>query len=100
MFRINGTRANGPDWKLTRNNLYTSDFDLSIESSLELVNALDQIVNNPFEEVHVTSVQATASVEETVDDYELTDVKVCRRGICRTKDEISAFPGETIRSAR
>jgi hypothetical protein len=96
MFRINGTRANGPDWKLTRNNVYTSDFDLSIESSLELVNALDQIVNNPFEEVHVTSVQATASVEETVDDYELTDVKVCRRGVCRTKDEISAFPGETI----
>jgi hypothetical protein len=96
MFRINGTRANGPDWKLTRNNMYTSDFDLSIESSLELVNALDLIANNPFEKVHFTSVQATASVQETVDEYALTDVKVCRFGVCRTKDEISAFPGETI----
>ena len=95
-FRINGTRANGPDWKLTRNNMYTSDFDLSIESSLELVNALDLLANNPFEKVHFTSVQATASVQETVDEYELTDVKVCRNGVCRTRDEISSFPGETI----
>jgi hypothetical protein len=95
-FRIRGTRANGPNWMLTRNNVHTSDFDLSIESSLELVNALDLLANNPFEKVHFTSVQATASVQEEVDDYELTDVKVCRFGVCRTKEEISAFPGETI----
>jgi hypothetical protein len=96
MFRVKGTRGDGSPWTLTRNNLYTSDFDLSIESSIELLSALDSIAFNPFEKVHFTSVEATASVQEEVDDYELTDVKVCRNGVCRTKEEISAFPGQTI----
>lgn len=96
MFVIRGTRAGGATWAVRRQNVHTSDFDISIESSFELLMYLDSIANNPFERVEFTSVQATASLEETVQEYSLTEVLVCRGGVCRDTDQISAFPGQTI----
>jgi hypothetical protein len=95
-FMVRGTRADGEPWQLRRKNLHTSDFDLSIESSFELLLALDAIANNPFEKVHFTSVQVIATVEETVLEYRLSNLLVCRHGRCRDTNQISAFPGETI----
>ena len=95
-FAVTGTRADGSTWRLQRQNLFTSDFDISFESILELENALFEIANNPFEKVEFTGVQATASVEDTVREYTLTDVLVCAAGRCRDRRMVSASPGETI----
>jgi hypothetical protein len=95
-FDVTGTRADGSTWRLRRQNLYTSDFDISFESIFELENALFEIANNPFERVEFTGLQATGSVEDTVQEYTLTDVLVCVEGRCRDRRVISAFPGETI----
>jgi hypothetical protein len=95
-WRITGTRADGSPWQLRRLNLYTSPWDISIESSLELWSYLDIIQHNSFERVKFTGVEATASLEDTVNEYTLTSVLVCRRGVCRDVDHISAYPGQTI----
>ena len=96
-FEINGTRADGTTtWSVRRENVHTSDFDISIDSSFELLMYLDTIANNPFERVQFTSVEAAATLEETVREYTLTRLQVCRGGVCRDRDQISAFPGQTI----
>lgn len=95
-FAIDGTRADGTPWQLTRTNMHTSEFDVSIDSAFELLLHLDVIANNPFERVHFTGVQATASVQDTVQEYNLTGLLVCVRGRCRDVGEVTAFPGATI----
>jgi hypothetical protein len=96
-FEIRGTRADGTStWSVRRENVHTSDFDISIESSFELLNYLDTIANKPFERVQFTSVVAAATLDETVQEYSLTRVQVCRGGVCRDRHQISAFPGQTI----
>ncbi len=95
-FAIEGTRADGTPWRLTRMNMFASDFDLSIDSSFEMLIALDSIANNPFERVHFTGVQVTASVQDTVEDYVLTDLLVCSRAGCFDDEEVFARRGDTL----
>jgi SpoIVB peptidase S55 len=95
-WKITGTRADGSAWQLRRLNLFTSEYDLSIDSTLELWSYLNILKYNPFERIKFTGVEATASVEDTVDEYTLTRVLVCRRGVCRNTDQVSASPGQTI----
>jgi hypothetical protein len=95
-YRVNGTRADGSPWRLTRTNMYASDFDLSIESSFELLNNLYLIADNPFERVEFTGVQANATVQEDVQAYTLTGLLACVEGFCTDEEEISAVPGATI----
>jgi hypothetical protein len=76
--------------------VHASDFDLSIDSSFELLNYLDTIAHNPFEKVEFTGVDVTATVEDTVQEYLITDVLVCVQGDCSDSEEITAFPGDTL----
>jgi hypothetical protein len=96
-FVIRGTRADGTTWRLRRQNVYASDFDISFESSFEVANFLATIDSNPFEKVKFTSTRISASLEETVHEYRLTDLRVCRGGVCRDTEEVTASPGQTIR---
>lgn len=93
---ITGTRADGTPWQLHRSNSYVSDFDLSFESSFELLDELDLISFYPFEKVAFTGVEATANVEDTVRSYELVDVLVCRAGSCQHEDVVFSRPGKTL----
>lgn len=94
---INGTHKDGTPWQLHKTNMYMSEFDLSIESSFELLDELETIAFNPFEKVKFTGVDATASVEDVPKSYELTSLLVCRRGICEQTDALRARPGQTIK---
>jgi hypothetical protein len=96
-FVIRGTRADGTTWRLRRQNVYASDFDISFESSFEVANFLATIDSNPFEKVKFTSTRISASLEETVHEYRLTNLHVCQRGVCRDTGEVNASPGQTIR---
>jgi hypothetical protein len=95
-WEITGTRADGSPWQLHRMNLYTSQYDLSIESTLELLSEMETIKYNGFEKVRFTGVNATASVRDVVDEYTVTALLVCRSGVCRDVDKIAAYPGQTI----
>lgn len=93
---IHGTRSDGTPWELHKTNRYTSDFDLSIDSSIELLDELYTFTFNPFDKVKFTGVEATASVEDVPKSYELTSLLVCRRGICEETSRIRAERGQTI----
>jgi hypothetical protein len=95
-WEIHGTRADGTPFEFTRMNLYTSEYDLSIESAIEMWIDLDLMQYNPFEKIHFTGVQATASVQDTVNEYTISALRVCRRGVCEETDRIPARPGQTI----
>jgi hypothetical protein len=94
---ITGEHPDGTPWELHRTNMYASDFDLSIDSSTDVFSDLETLASNPFEKVKFTGVDATASVEDTVNRYELTDLLVCRRGICQHDNTLFARRGQTIR---
>jgi hypothetical protein len=94
---INGTHADGSPWQLHLANQYSSEYDISIDSSIDMLSELETIAFNPFEKAKFTGVEATVSVEDTPRYYELTDLLVCRRGVCAETDTISGRRGQTIR---
>jgi SpoIVB peptidase S55 len=94
---ITGEHPDGTPWEVQRANMYVSDYDLSVDSVLDLLDGLETLVFNPFEKVKFTGVDATASVEDTVRTYELTALLVCRGGICDETDTLFARGGQTIR---
>jgi hypothetical protein len=77
---VEGTRKSGDPWTLTRSNLFSSEFDIAYESIAELEQALYRIAFNEFEDVEFTSIDATTSVDESVKQYEITEVLVSKNG--------------------
>lgn len=58
---IEGLRADGSPWSVTRANRHASQYDLSTESILESALYAQLLHDNPFEKVRVTRVDHTAS---------------------------------------
>jgi hypothetical protein len=97
---IQGTRADSTPWELHRSNVYISNSDLSFDSAYEIYDELYHLANYPNEKVAITHVQASIDLDETVRDYELTEVQLCRHGSCdpiQTFDSIDGRPGQTLR---
>jgi hypothetical protein len=63
-FTVDGRRADGTPFTLTRTNAYFDEFDATFPSIVELASDLNAIVNNGFEAVKVTGVTADATVTE------------------------------------
>jgi hypothetical protein len=93
---IAGEDSDGNPWELERSNMYVSDFDLSFDSTEDYFGDLDTLAFNPFEDITFTSVDATATVEDTVKTYEVTALLVCRNGVCAERDAVRARRGQTI----
>ena len=71
---ITGQTEAGEPWSLSRSNLYSSGFDISIESSFEVFNQLSRLLNNRFTEVDFNSVDLDATVEEERRGYRIRKV--------------------------
>lgn len=94
---VEGTRADGRTWGLSRSNVYASRYDISIDSSWELAAALDLIAANPFEDVRFTSVRVETTLEDAVKRYTLGDVLASTNGRTFKKARVvRAVPGQTI----
>jgi hypothetical protein len=94
---IHGTHPDGSVWQLHLANQYISEYDLSIDSSIDLLSELETIAFNPVEKAKFTDVDATVSVEDTARYYELTNLLVCRRSVCVETDRIVGHRGQTIK---
>jgi hypothetical protein len=77
---IDGTRESGGTWTLERSNMYADDFDISFGSSFEIADQLFALLNNVFEDVEFSSVDLTATIEDEVKRYTITDVLVSKNG--------------------
>jgi hypothetical protein len=71
---ITGQTEAGEPWSLSRSNLYSSGFDISIESSFEVFNQLSRLLNNKFTEVDFNSVDLDATIEEERRGYRIRNV--------------------------
>jgi hypothetical protein len=71
---ITGQTESGEPWSLTRSNVYTSRYDISIESSFEVMNQLSRLLDNKFTEVDFNSVDLDATVEEERLGYRIRKV--------------------------
>lgn len=97
-WHVTGTTEEGTPWELTRSNLFTSEFDISVESLFELQSQLFNLFFNEFEEITFTSVGVTASVTDEVRLYTIEKVEAAAGGApYREVRRIRARPGARIR---
>ncbi|MDQ3983315.1 MAG: hypothetical protein M3271_11615 [Actinomycetota bacterium] len=86
----------GP-FTLSRSNLYASEFDVSFESSFEILGNLFTLLGNDFEEVRFTGVDIDASMKEDVELYKIHDVLVSlNEGDYLERRRLRARPGDVI----
>jgi hypothetical protein len=94
---IRGTRESGGTWSLTRSNKFADDFDISFGSMFEIESQLNQLLNNDFEKVELTSVDMNMAIEETVKRYTVEDLLVSTNGrVYRNVNRVRVSPGDTI----
>jgi SpoIVB peptidase S55 len=77
---VTGTTEDGDPWTLNRTNLYSSNFDISTESSFEVMNQLASVLDNKFTEIDFTGVSMDATVNEGRSGYRIAKVLHSRNG--------------------
>src|SRR3712207_7150670 len=76
---IEGTRANGAPWRLSRGDLVASQSDVAIDAANAVAFELDTLDLNPFERVRVTNVRVEGSrSEEHTSELQSRQYLVCR----------------------
>jgi hypothetical protein len=79
-FTITGTRVGGKPFTLTRADHFSDSTDLSFTAADTLNTLVTSLVEQPFEDLTISSVQITGSVYRAVKQYRVTGVKVKKRG--------------------
>lgn len=94
---VTGLTESGEPWSLSRSNLYSSGFDISIDSSFEVFNQLSRLLNNRFTEIDFTSVELDATVEEEQSGYRIRRVlHKTREGDFKGGRRIRVRPGSIV----
>jgi hypothetical protein len=93
---ITGLTSTGEPWELSRNNLYSNDYDISYGSIDEIVGQLYRLYANGFEDVSFTGLDVTAAVDNEPKSYELSKVLVLKNGEYVDSDRVRVDPGATI----
>lgn len=73
-FTVHGTRADGRPFTLVRHNAYYSNFDATAPTIGEMAGYLNQIISNPFEKVHVDSVDIQSTISQQARPQTITRV--------------------------
>jgi hypothetical protein len=93
---VTGQTEAGEPWSLSRSNVYSSGYDISIESSFEVFNQLSRLLNNKFTEVDFNSVDLDATIEEERRGYRIRKVLHRTGGGPFTGGGIRVRPGSTL----
>jgi hypothetical protein len=96
---IEGTRANGAPWRLSRGDLVASQSDVAVEAANAVAFELDTIDLNAFERVRVTNVRVEGSIDDVVRRYTLARIQVAKgRGRFRpVRRAVTVRPGMALR---
>ena len=76
---VTGTTEEGEPWALTRSNLYSSRYDIALDSSFEVFGQLIALLNNKFTEIDFDEVDLEATVVEERRDYRITKLLHSKR---------------------
>jgi SpoIVB peptidase S55 len=96
-FIVKGERESGAPFVLARNNMYSSDFDISYESVSELDRVLYSLFNNGYEDITFTEIDVDVDVERTVRILSLRKVMISKNGgPYRSVNELSVRPGDRL----
>jgi hypothetical protein len=94
---VKGTRANGRAFTLTRSDRYASTYAISYAVADQVYYLISDLVNQTLEDVHLTSIAVTGTVEPTIRQYSVTALKVKKGAAYVTPtDPISAIAGGNI----
>lgn len=94
---VSGTRESGAPWSFTRSNVYSSDWDIAMDSVFELTDQLFTLYGNRFEKVEFTGVDVELDVDEGPRQYEISSVLVSKDGLTFSdRDRIRVRPGAPL----
>ncbi len=96
---VSGTRQDGSNFQLVRDNKYSSEFSITDESIFELWNQIDILQFNRFEEIEITSVDIPdAQLFGDQRRLDIVDVSVATTSDPNPGDDfgILAAPGDTV----
>ena len=95
---INGTRADGSPWQLKRGNRFVST-EIGIETAFDVGIQVEELQQNPWEEVEVTSVDVETKLESERRFYRFAGVTISKNGgPYRAVSVVSARPGTRLRA--
>lgn len=80
-FSVNGTTASGVPFTLSRSNIFSSDYDVSFETIMELESFLYTLYSNEFEEITFDGIDADVAVSDGVERYAISSVLVSKDGV-------------------
>lgn len=96
-YRIEGVTSEGTPWSLERDNMYSSKWGIADASAYELESVLYALVENDFEDIEFTSVDATANVEKEVRRLKVSNVLVSLDGEnYEDRFKVRVFRGDTL----
>ncbi len=94
---VNGRRANGDPWTLSRTNRFASTRDIANTAADDLFQNLLSIDDNTFEDVRYTSVDITSTVSSVVHGLTIQDVLFSRNGgAFRHRTTLNVHPGDQL----
>jgi hypothetical protein len=96
-FTIRGTRADGTPFTLIRSDHYADTADIAFTAADDLFFYLKQLVDQPFDALKITSVDATGDVSSAINQYRVTSIKVKTGGKwVQQKGVLRVTAGRTI----
>ena len=95
---VTGTDEAGAPWSLERQDVFASEFDLSVEASIAVANEIAALNFYRDKGAEIDDIHVEGSVEQTYRTLRITRVLVRRKGVYRPAgDEITARPGRLVR---
>jgi hypothetical protein len=96
-YTIKGVDGEGEPWSLSRSDHFTDADSISYTAADDLYNVMFQLVNQDFEDIRITGVQITGTVDPVIRRYRVTGLSMPSNGRwVPQKGPIVARPGATV----
>jgi hypothetical protein len=96
-FTIKGRTAAGSPFTLVRSDHYSDTVDLPFAAANDLFSVIQALVDQPFKEVSLTSVNVTGSVSGAIKQYRMTAIKMFKNGRwVPQRGSIATSAGKTV----
>jgi hypothetical protein len=96
-FTIKGQTAAGSPFTLVRSDHYADPDYIAFAAASDLYNLLYPLINQPFKNIKITSVDVTGSVDSAINQYRVTAVKMYKNGKwVPQRGTIMTAPGKTV----
>jgi hypothetical protein len=96
-FTIKGKTASGSPFTLVRSDHYADPAAISFAAADDLYGLMSALTSQPFENIKITSVDVTGTVDDAINQYRVTAVKMYKNGAwVPQKGAIAVKAGRTV----